>query len=165
MSCGPGRGRPRQHPPGRAWQGGRERGSGDQAAGRAPSGRAAEGDGARPRTALENIVHYDNFLGVNRDQAAAFQHTAKIPEAEFDSRLTAANQSGRVSRAAVLRDEDAKEEQQRARVEFDAVAASITPPDYDPTFDYKAIDVAGHLYGACEELARAGSPAAGRGVR
>ncbi len=115
---------------------------------------------------LKNIVHDDNFQpGRESRPGGRVPAHAKIPEAEFDSRLTAANQSGRVSRAAVLRDEDAKEEQQRARVEFDAVAASITPPDYDPTFDYKAIDVAGHLYGACEELARAGSPAAGRGVR
>ena len=50
-----------------------------------------------------------------------------IPEDEFDGRITAAKQSGRVSRAAVLRDEDV-EEQQRARQEFDAFVASVTPP-------------------------------------
>ena len=43
------------------------------------------------------------------------------------------------------------EERQRARAEFDVVA-SITPPDYDPTFDNEAIQDVGHLDGACDDV-------------
>jgi hypothetical protein len=72
-------------------------------------------------------------------------------EDEFEGRLAAAKQNGRVSRAAVLRDEDA-EEGRRAREEFDAFVASVTPPDYDPTFDNEAVEDVGHLDGACEDV-------------
>jgi hypothetical protein len=43
-------------------------------------------------------------------------------------------------------------EEQRARAEFDAFVASITPPDYDPTFDNEAIQDVGHLEVACEDV-------------
>jgi hypothetical protein len=90
-------------------------------------------------------------LGVSKDASAAFQRIAEIPEDEFEGRLTAAKERGRVSRSAVLRDEDA-EEGQRAREEFDAFVASVTPPDYDPTFDNEAVEDVGHLDGACEDV-------------
>ncbi len=44
------------------------------------------------------------------------------------------------------------EERQRARAEFDAVVASITPPDYDPIFDNEAVEDVGHLDGACDDV-------------
>ena len=43
-------------------------------------------------------------------------------------------------------------EEQRARAEFDAFVASVTPPDYDPTFDNGAVEDVGHLDGACEDV-------------
>ena len=43
-------------------------------------------------------------------------------------------------------------EDQRAREEFDAFVASITPPDYDPTFDNEAVEDVGHLDGACDDV-------------
>lgn len=43
-------------------------------------------------------------------------------------------------------------EDQRARDEFDAFVASITPPDYDPTFDNEAIQAVGHLEVACDDV-------------
>ncbi len=43
-------------------------------------------------------------------------------------------------------------EEQRARDEFDAFVASVTPPDYDPTFDNDAIEDVGHLDGAGEDV-------------
>jgi ParB-like chromosome segregation protein Spo0J len=46
----------------------------------------------------------------------------------------------------------AEEEADRARTEFDAFVASITPPDYDPTFDNEAIEDVGHLDGACDDV-------------
>ena len=90
-------------------------------------------------------------LGVSRDESSAFQRMAAIPENDFEGRLTTAKQNGRLSRAAVLRDEDA-EERRRAREEFDAFVASITPPDYDPTFDNEAVEDVGHLDGACDDV-------------
>ena len=90
-------------------------------------------------------------LGVSKDESSAFQRMAKIPEDDFEGRLTTARENGRVSRAAVLRDEDA-EERQRARAEFDAFVASITPPDYDPTFDNEAVEDVVHLDGACDDV-------------
>jgi hypothetical protein len=90
-------------------------------------------------------------LGVSKNESSAFQRMAAMPEDEFEGRLTAARHNGRVSRAAVLRDEDA-EEQQRAREEFDAFVASVTPPGYDPKFDNEAVEDVGHLDGACEDV-------------
>ena len=43
-------------------------------------------------------------------------------------------------------------EEQRAREEFDAFVASITPPDYDPTFDNEAVEDVGHLDGVCVDV-------------
>jgi hypothetical protein len=43
-------------------------------------------------------------------------------------------------------------EEQRARAEFDAFVASITPPDYDPTSDNEAIQDVGHLEVACDDV-------------
>jgi hypothetical protein len=43
-------------------------------------------------------------------------------------------------------------EARRARAEFDAFVASVTPPDYDPTFDNEAIEDVGHLDGACTDV-------------
>ena len=43
-------------------------------------------------------------------------------------------------------------EEQRARGEFDAFVASVTPPDYDPTFDNEAVEDVGHLDGVCEDV-------------
>jgi hypothetical protein len=43
-------------------------------------------------------------------------------------------------------------ERRRAREEFDAVVASITPPDYDPTFDNEAVDDVGQLDLICEDV-------------
>jgi hypothetical protein len=40
----------------------------------------------------------------------------------------------------------------RAREEFDAFVASVTPPDYDPTFDNEAIEDVGHLDGVCDDV-------------
>ena len=112
----------------------------------------------RPRKMSSTTTICD--LGVNRDQAATFQRMAAVPEQEFEDRLTTARGDSRVSRAAVLRDEDA-EEKRRAREEFDAFVALITPPDYDPTFDNEAIEDVGHLDGACDDLLAlaAGRPA------
>ncbi len=90
-------------------------------------------------------------LGVSRDESSTFQRMAAIPETDFEGRLTAVKQTGRVSRAVVLRDEDAAESQ-RAREEFDAFVASVTPPDYDPTFDNEAVQDVGHLDVACDDV-------------
>jgi hypothetical protein len=43
-------------------------------------------------------------------------------------------------------------EEQWAREEFDAFVASVTPPDYDPTFDNEAIQDVGHLDVACDDV-------------
>jgi hypothetical protein len=43
-------------------------------------------------------------------------------------------------------------EETRAREEFDAFVASVTPPDYDQTFDNQAIEDVGHLDGVCEDV-------------
>jgi hypothetical protein len=112
--------------------------------------------GGRPREAGRKTRRDDRQvslgeLGVSRDESSTFQRLAAIPEDDFESRLASAKGSGRVSRAAMLRDEDAQE-QQRARAEFDAFVASITPPDYDPTFDNEAVEDAGHLDGACADI-------------
>jgi hypothetical protein len=90
-------------------------------------------------------------LGVSKDESAALQRMAAMPEDEFEGHLTTAKQNGRVSRAAVLRDEDA-EEHQRARDEFDAFVAPVTPPDYDRTFNNEAVDYVGHLDGVCDDV-------------
>jgi len=89
--------------------------------------------------------------GLSAKESMTFQRMAAIPEGKFDERLNSAKGNGRVSRAAVLRDADA-EERQRAREEFDAFVASVTPPDYDPTFDNEAVEDVGHLDGVCEDV-------------
>lgn len=43
-------------------------------------------------------------------------------------------------------------EERRAREELDAFVASITPPEYDPTFDNEAIEHVGHLDGVCDDV-------------
>lgn len=43
-------------------------------------------------------------------------------------------------------------EEQRAREEFDAFVAAITPPGYDPTFDKEAVQDVGHLDVACDDV-------------
>jgi hypothetical protein len=108
--------------------------------------------GGRPReTGRDDRPVSLRRLGVSKDESSAFQRMAATPADEFEGRLTVAKQNGRVSRAAVLRDKDA-EERRRAREEFDAFVASVTPPDYDPTFDNEAIEDVGHLDGACDDL-------------
>jgi hypothetical protein len=112
--------------------------------------------GGRPRRAGRETCRDDRQvslgqLGVSRDESSTFQRLAAIPEDDFESRLGAAKDSGRVSRAAVLRDEDA-EEGRLAREEFDAFVTSITPPDYDPTFDNEAVQDVGHLDVACDDV-------------
>ena len=89
--------------------------------------------------------------GLTEKESMTFQRMAAIPEDEFDGRIRTAQDKGRVSRAAVLRDAEA-EEKQRAREKFDAFVASVTPPDYDPTFDNEAVEDVGHLDGACDDL-------------